>query len=207
MLPLLELRNLIDFRRDDKGKYSVNADRHLRDFRRMTGDVQLMAGGREIPGPYLQSVREDWLGRLLRAQVNVRRNGPPEVRDLQLITMEELQEIRRIWVVDKHEMEDSLPRIYREATGTEYPGQPLDDNLVLGEMEMRELREICGGERLLYELTRELLSLTRQQRTRARRAGLFTMIEKTFRRHFYDSREDALARAHKIVDERKSRNR
>jgi DNA sulfur modification protein DndC len=205
MMPLLEMRNLIDFRTDEKGEYSANADRHLRDFRRMAGNVQLMANGREIPGPYLQSVREDWLGRLLRAQVHIQRNGPPEVKNIQLITMEELQEIRRIWVVDKHEMEDSLPRIYQEATGTEYPGRPLDDNLVLGEMEMRELEEICGDDRLHYELTRELLSLTRQQRTRARRAGLFTLIEKTFSRHFYDSREDALARAHRIADERKSR--
>ena len=205
MMPLLELRNLIDFRTDDKGAYSANADRHLRDFRRMAGNVQLMANGREIPGPYLQSVREDWLGRLLRAQVHIQRSGPPEVKNIQLITMEELQEIRRIWVVDKHEIEDSSPRIYREATGKEFPGQPLDDNLVLGEMEMRELEKICGADRLHYELTRELLSLTRQQRTRARRAGLFALIEKTFSRHFYDSREDALARAQRIADERKSR--
>lgn len=202
MMPLLALRNLMDFRTDDKGAYSENADRHLRDFRRMTGNVQLMPNGREVPGPYLQSVREDWLGRLLRAQVHIQRNGPPEVRKNQLITIEELQEIRRIWVVDKHEMEDSLPRIYREATGREYPGPPLDDNLVLGEMEMRELEEICGERRLHYELVRELLSLTRQQRTRNRRVGLFTMIEKTFSRHFYDSREDALARAHRIAGKR-----
>ncbi len=185
MMPLLELRNLMD-------------------FRRMTGNVQLMQNGREVPGPYLQSVREDWLGRLLRAQVHIQRNGPPEVWKVQLITVEELREIRRIWVVDKHEMEDSLPRIYREATGREYPGPPLDDNLVLGEMEMRELEEICGENRLHYELVRELLSLTRQQRTRSRRVGLFTLIEKTLSRHFYDSREDALARAHRIADERNS---
>jgi len=203
MMPLLELRNVIDFRKDDKGEYSENADRHLRDFRRMAGNVQLMASGKEIPGPYLQSVREDWLGRLLRAQEHIRRNGPPQVKTIELITIEELQEIRRIWVVDKHELEDSMPRIYREATGTEYPGKPLDDNLVLGEMEMRELEELCGGDRLHYELTRELLSLTRQQRMSTRRARLFEQLEKTFSRHFYSNREDALARAQRMAEERK----
>jgi DNA sulfur modification protein DndC len=53
-----------------------------------------------------------------------------------------------------------------------------------------------------YELTRELLSLTLQQRNMARRAGLFQHIEKTFRRHFYDDKEDALARAQRIAKER-----
>lgn len=205
MTPLLKLRNVIDFRKNDKNEYSENADRHLRDFRRMAGNVQLMANGREVPGPYLQPVRENWLSKLLRAQAHIRRNAPPEVKNIELITLEELQEIRRIWVVDKHELEDSLPRIYQEATGEEYPGRPLDDNLVLGEMEMRELEEICGGDRLHYELTRELLSLTRQQRSTARRAGLFEQIEKTFRRHFYDDRQDALSRAQRIADERKRR--
>ena len=59
----------------------------------------------------------------------------------------------------------TLCRAFTGKQREEYPGRPLDDNLVLGEMEMRELEEICGGDRLHYELTRELLSLTRQQRT------------------------------------------
>ena len=191
MMPLLEMRNLIDFRTDEKGEYSANADRHLRDFRRMSRQCPIDGKWQRDSRTVFAVSQGNWLGRLLRAQVHIQRSGPPEVKNIQLITMEELQEIRRIWVVDKHEIEDSLPRIYREATGKEFPGQPLDDNLVLGEMEMRELEEICGGDRLHYELTRELLSLTRQQRTRARRAGLFALIEKTFSRHFYDSREDA----------------
>jgi DNA sulfur modification protein DndC len=202
MMPLLDIRNSLDFRTDEKGEFSENADRHLRDFRRMAGNVQLMANGREIPGPYIQHVREKWLSELLKAQTYMREAGGSQVGSLELITLEELQEIRRIWVVDKHEIEDSLPRIYKEATGEEYPGQPLDDNLLLGEMEMNELRELCGVDRMHYELTRELLSLTLQQRNMARRAGLFQHIEKTFRRHFYDDKEDALARAQRIAKER-----
>ncbi len=129
------------------------------------------------------------------------------MREIELITLEELQEIRRIWVMDKHELEDSLPRIYREATGEDYPGRPLDDNLVLGEQEMQELEELCEGDRLHYELTRELLSLTRQQRTTARRAGLFEQLEKAFRRHFYENKEDALARAQQMMLERRHREK
>jgi DNA sulfur modification protein DndC len=81
----------------------------------------------------------------------------------------------------------------------------LDDNRALGEPEMRELEELCTGDRLHYELTRELLSLTQQQRTMARRAGLFDRLEKAFRRHFYDDRADAMARAQHRANERQQR--
>ena len=143
--------------------------------------------------------------RLLAAQTWIRRHGPPDVRGIELITLEELQEIRRIWVVDKHELEDALPRLYREATGETYPGRPLDDNRTLGEAEMGELEPLCEGDRLHYELVRELLSLTQQQQTMGRRAGLYDRLEKAFRRHFYDDREDALARARHRANERQQR--
>ena len=204
LMPLLDLRNALDFR-SNLNESGESSDHHLRDFRRMTGTVQMMTNGKPVPGPYTQHSRETWLTKLLSAQNYIRNKGPTEVRGIELISLEELQEIRRIWVVDKHELEDSLPRIYRETTGEKYPGWPLDDNLVLGEMEMRELEEICRGDRLHFELTRELLSLTRQQRTTARRAGLFEQMEKSFARHYYDDREDALSRAQRIADERKRR--
>lgn len=62
MLPLLELRNSLDFRSgSDPSRNPEDSDRHLRDFRRMTGAVQVMDSGREIPGPYTQEARETWL--------------------------------------------------------------------------------------------------------------------------------------------------
>lgn len=207
MMPLLDLRNALDFRSGGSGPDDQEgSDRHLRDFRRMTGAVQVMAGGRPIPGPYTQESRGKWLSRLLQAQAHIRRNGPTDVQKIELITLDELQEIRRIWVMDKHELEDCLPRIYEEATDEKYPGRPLDDNLVLGESEMRELANLCEGDRLHYELTRELLSLTLQQRSSGRRAKLNEKLEKAFARHFYDDKEDALARAQALADERKRRS-
>lgn len=202
MMPLLEIRDALDFRRDHKGDYAENADYDIRDFRRMSGAVQVMSGGRPIPGPYIQSARENWLSKLLIAQTNIRRKGPLEVHSIELITLDELQEIRRVWVVDKHELEDSLPRIYKETTGHDYPGRPLDDNLVIGEEEMRVLNELCDQDRMHYELTRELLSITRQQRSTSRRAGLHEKLEKTFTRHFYDDKADALSRAQRMADQR-----
>lgn len=202
MAPLLDLRNALDFRINGQS-HGEHSDHHLRDFRRMTGNVQITNDGVHIPGPYSQETREEWLRKLLGAQTYIRQNGPADVVGIELITPEELTEIRRIWVVDKHEMEDSLPRIYEETTGGAYDGKTLDDDMVLGPQEMAQLKEVCGDDRLHYELTRELLSLTRQQQSTAKRAGLTTQFERSFGKHFYDNRDDAMERASMISKEKK----
>lgn len=189
MRPLLQLRNELD----------VSDDRHLRDFRRMNGLVQIF-NRRPIHGPYVQSVREDWLRKVLEAQKWVRENGPPHVRNIELITLEELHEIRRIWVTEKHELEDSLPRIYEEVTGQPFPSRRIDDSNAFGAEEMRLLREICGGDQIHFELTRELLHIEQRYRTLARRSGLYDALERAFRRNFYTDAEDAADRALRRVD-------
>ena len=193
MLPLLELRNELD------PPKTPDADRPLRDFRRMNGSVQLF-NDRPIPGPYKQKVREDWLRKVLMAQEHIRENGPAEVRDLELITLPELEEIRRIWVVEKHEIEDSLPGVYEQATGQPYPGGGLDDNLVMGAAEMGLLRELCGEDELHFQLTRELLSIEKRHKSMLRRAGLFEALEQAFYRNFYDGEEDAIDHARQRRD-------
>lgn len=184
MLPLLELRDDLD----------VADDRHLRDFRRMNGSVQLFHD-RPIPGPYTQQSRERWLTKLLEAQTWIRNNGPNYVRSLELITLNELEEIRRIWVVDKHEFEDNLPRLYEAATGTAFPGSPLDEHLPLGREAVDILREVVDADRLHFELVRELLDIEQRHRSRARRSGLFESLEKALRRGFYEDEADAIGRA------------
>jgi DNA sulfur modification protein DndC len=164
----------------------------------MAGNIQLMKNGRPVPGPYTQKARIAWLTKLLEAQCHIRETGPQEAHNLDLIRVSELEEIRRIWVMDKHEIEDCLPGIYEKVTGNKYPGAPLDDNLIFAKEEMQLLSEICGDDHMHYELTRELISLTRQQKSSARRAKLFGQLEKTFKRHFFDNQEEAIQRAYQL---------
>jgi DNA sulfur modification protein DndC len=182
MLPLLELRNELD-----------GDDRSLRDFRRMNGSVQLFKD-RVIPGPYVQRAREQWLRKVLQAQRHIQAHGPEEMQGIELITLPELAEIRRLWVLEKHELEDSLPRIYEEVMGTPYTGGRIDDNVVMGAEEMRLLREISGDE-LHFQLTRELLDVERRHRSMARRGGLFKALEQALRRGYFDNAEEAEQRA------------
>lgn len=110
---------------------------------------------------------------------------------MELITLHELEEIRRIWVVEKHEIEDSLPSLFERATGREYPGKTLDENLMFGREEMAILHDVCGGDRVHYELARELLDVERRFRTMSRRAGLFDALDDAIKRGFYENEEDA----------------
>ncbi len=189
MLPLLEFRNALDFRLHEDG------DRHLRDYRRMDGRVQLMttsAGPRVIPGPYRQAARADWLRRLLEAERYVREHGPDEVREIELVTMAELHEIRRLWVEEKHEIEDLLPGIFAAARGVPFPGLSVGvpgiapEDLVL-------LREAADGDEEAYALARDLLAVEHKHRQHGHRAGLYGALDKVLRRYAYASEEDALA--------------
>lgn len=196
MLPLLELRNELDVRDEASGKRD---DRHLRDFRRMNGALQVH-NGRMVHGPYLQSAREYWLRRVLQAQKHIRDHGPPGMEGIELISMAELREIRRLWVVEKHEIEDSLPRIYEEVLGEPFPDGRMDDSLAFGRDEVELLKELCGEDLLHFQLTRELLDLERQHRSMARRAGLFKALEQSLRRGSYDSAEEAAETAFRRRD-------
>lgn len=187
MLPLLDFRNALDFRNGEDG------DRHLRDYRRMDGRVNLMMSGGErrvIPGPYKQSARAEWLRMLLEAERHVRAMGPPEVRDLELVSMAELTEIRRIWVIEKNEIEDLLPGIYATARGVPFPGEPLGLPGIDAE-DLDLLREAAGDDEA-YALARDLLAVEHRHRQMARRAGLYGALEKVLRRYTYASEEDAV---------------
>jgi len=201
MGPLLDLRNQL----------GVADDRERRDFRRMNGLVQIVASKykpqksdsdeevRLVHGPYTQEWRIRWLTKLLEAQTLVRKLGPTEVKDLELITLPELQEIRRIWVSEKHELEDALPGIYEKALGEPFPGRCLDDSYTFGSEEMELLKDLSKTPEV-FALARELLGVEQKFRTQTRRSGLFKELESSLRKHFYENEEDAKTRALSIAN-------
>ncbi|MBS0659626.1 MAG: DNA phosphorothioation system sulfurtransferase DndC [Verrucomicrobia bacterium] len=186
MLPLMQLRDMLD-KKDDRDR---------RDWRRMHGGVQLMGEGasrRVIPGPYTQEWRSRWLREVLEAQTWVRAHGPEHVRAIELISLAELEEIRRLWVFEKHEIEDLLPVIYAEATGQAYPGGRLDDGRTFRAEHLRLLRDIAGEPRL-YEICRDVLAVEQRHRQKRQRKPVQEEVERVLRRHEYLDEADALAR-------------
>lgn len=187
------LKPLIKFR----GYLATKGDDENRDFRRMKGHVQLFHDA-PIHGPYLQSYREFLLEHLLLTEQEMRATAPEQFKDLELITFEELQEIRRIWLVEKHEIEDHLPQIYEKARGKAYPDESGGFYHFFGEDELRILDQVCDHDRLSYEMLRELIDIEWGFRTKLRRAGLFDRLEKAIQRSFYENEEDAVSFAKNI---------
>ena len=208
MEPLLALRNQLDFRGEEKRAI----EQKNRDFRRLHGGLTLYRPGdadedRLVRGPYTQEARANWLRNVLETQQIVREIGPPEVREIELLSLAELQEIRRLWVVEKHEIEDLVPQIYAEVMGEAYPAPPIDEDLVFDAEAIALLKEECeravenddagpgSSAPLRFELARTLLDVERRYRTKVNRRGMFKELENAVERCFYDSEDDALRRA------------
>lgn len=195
------LQPLVDFRLE----LDIRNDRHRRDFRRIHGNVQLFERNlgkgetaiEPIPGPYTKKWREYWLRKVLEAQVQVRKNAPAEFKDISLITPEELSEIRRIWLEEKHEFDDSLPKIYQEVTGEEFQDmrKGVNENKILGDDEWEVLQEICDEDAMHLELMSRLLDTERQYYTKTRRVGIYESLTKCFDSSSRN-KEEAIKNAH-----------
>jgi DNA sulfur modification protein DndC len=194
MQPLLDIRNELD----------IKNDRPKRDFRRIYGRVELFERNmgddttsvEPIPGPYTKFWREHWLRRVLEAQTHIRKTAPLEMRDITLITPEELSEIRRIWLEQKHEFDDSLPRIYQEVTGEAFAdSRPAAERKLLGSDEWTAIAEICSEDEMHLELMAKLLDTERQYYTKPRRTGIYADLDKCFETSSR-SKEEAIGNAH-----------
>ena len=193
------LQPLLDFR----AELDAEDNRDRRDFRRRNGDVQLYERNLEgeisvepIPGPYVKDAREDWLRKLLTVQTQIRRTAPENMRDITLITHEEMSEIRRIWLEERHEFDDSLPRIYMEVTGEFFQDpRPAAGYSLLGIDEWNVLEEICEGDDMHLELMAKLLDTERQYRKMSRRVGIYDTLEKCFQTSSR-SQQQAIDNAH-----------
>lgn len=186
MLPMLEFRNEIAGGRE--------TDRKRRDFRRRDGRLTFFHG-ELVHGPYTKDARKYFLRRLLEVERLIHEIGPPEIRNIPLITMEELQMIRQIWLDDFHEFEDELPGIYESVTGRPYADSHISKNKYFGAKEAELLKSVCGDlyaqETLLPELGRALLDIEAKAAAISNKRNLILNFEKAIQRAFYKDEAEA----------------
>lgn len=185
MTPLLEFRNYFG----DEEK-----DRDRRSFRKMQGYLN-GTYERLHHGPYLKEVREEWLKKLLEIQVDIIENGPEEFFDFELISNDELRCIRRIWVNEKHEFDDSLPRIYKEVFAKEFEDPDWIQNESFGKDEWDILKQVCEelypDEELSFEMMYSLIDTEARINSVNERKGILNSLESCIRKTFYSDEEDA----------------
>lgn len=185
MTPLLEFRNEFG---------NQEGDRERRSFRRMKGNLQ-GSYGRLFHGPYKQEVREYWLRRLLEIQKNINETGPTDFHNLELIRIEELRAIRRIWTLEKHEFVDSVPAIYESVMNRPFddPEWLRLDNFSADEWDT--LKAVCnklyGNEELAFEMMYSLVDIENRASGLGDRKGILDDMQGTISRSFYQNEEDA----------------
>ena len=185
MTPLLEFRNEFG---------DIDGDRERRSFRRMQGNVQGNYG-RLFHGPYKKEIREQWLEKLLTIQKNINENGPEDFRDLELIRFPELQAIRRIWVHDKHEFDDSLPVIYKKVLDRDFEDPEWIASESFSKDEWDILKNVCSRlyphEELVFEMMYYLIDIESKATGMNQRKGILDNIAATITRTFYKDEQDA----------------
>lgn len=169
-------------------------DRERRSFRRMRGNLQGNYG-KLFHGPYKKEVREYWLERLLNIQKEIQENGPEEFSNLELIRIPELQVIRRIWVNDKHEFDDSLPKIYEKVFGKEFDDPEWIHYENFEAEEWNILKEVCEemfpDEELAFEMMYSLVDVENKSSGVNQRKGILDSINSIIEKNCYKNEEDA----------------
>ena len=164
----------------------------------MDGRLTLMddkdTGGKKlVHGPYLQSYREKMLTALLSAQEEIQKK--PGLQKFTLLTLEDLDEIRRLWVEEKNEIEDRVPVIYKEVTGQNYPNDQINEGKLFNRSDIDLLRSIAAEDNsqdnLHYQLVRNLLNIERTYSTAARRVGIYENLEKALINGGFENKAEA----------------
>ena len=185
------MKKLFEFRNEFG---NPEGDRERRSFRRMNGQLQ-GSYGQLYHGPYKKEVREEWLRKLLLIQKMIHEDGPYDYKDYELISIEEMREIRRIWVFEKHEFDDSLPLIYQEVTGNEFSDPTWLRSETFGQEEWSVLKKVCKDlypeETLSFEMMYSLIDTENRANNMSQRKGLQDALEKCIRTAFYKDEKDA----------------
>ena len=185
--PLLNFRNVLAKTQDPAVKPQV------RELKRRDGRVWKKEDGTIIPGPYTLDVRKRFLKQLLETQQEVRAQGPNPQEEL--ISFEELEQIRKLWRTEKQDWADSVPQIYREVMGEdlpwvtyEHPGFSKEDRDCLD--------KICNRSEVSSDLVAKLLDFERMYQGMNRRASIHSKIAAAFEEN-WDSRAEILRKNEK----------
>ena len=181
--PMLAYRDLLASTQDPTVKSQV------REFKRRNGQVMQKKDGGIVHGPYKLEVRKDLLRRLLEVQKQVCANGPNPQE--QLISSEELQQIRRLWRWEEQDWEDSVPKIYREVMGEDLEWVADEQPIFSGE-ERVLLDTICERHQVPTKMVAKLLDTERELNGMSRRSSIYQKITSVFEED-WRSEEEVMA--------------
>ena len=163
MVPLLEFREWLVTTTEPERK------REFRDIKGRDGRVVFKKDGTLAARTYTLDTSKQMLEKVLGAQKAVRSDGPDPT--IQLISEEELFEIRRIWRIERQDWDDSVPQIFRMVNGYDL-NWPKDDDGSFDAEQKKLLSSLCQEYEVPFDLVARLLEVERQSTGMIRRANV-----------------------------------
>ena len=146
-------------------------------------------------GPYKFEYLKIFLEKLLTTEKMVNEKHP-EGEYFQLISIEELEEIRKLWKMELQDWEDSVSKIYEKVMGKEYPLKNLRGGGFTGS-EYALLDEICKEHEIPTQMVAKLLDTARSYDGLKRRSKVLVELENVITEEWRTKKE--------IIEEKEKR--
>jgi len=198
MEPMLDIRDKLKETQTQSMKIKTRSHKRrdgkitLKNLKRKDGSGKRDLDRKSIVfGPYTMDFRKELLKELLIAEEKVLNEAPKEVRkdEIHLITMDELKEIRRMWLFEEMDWEDSLPTIYSKVKLTPFPLEK-DDIGNFTSTDYEVLKEVATEKEGNLELVMRLLDIERATYGMIKRPKIHKKIKKILHMD-YISRDQA----------------
>ncbi len=160
---------LLDFREWLMATTEPERKREFRDIKGRDGRVVFKKDGTLAARTYTLDASKIMLEKVLQAQKAVRKDGPDA--EMELISSEELYEIRRLWRVERQDWEDSVPHIFHTVIGRDL-NWPKDDDGAFDADQKELLSSLCQEHDVPFDLVALLLEVERQSTGMTKRAGV-----------------------------------
>ena len=170
MIPLLEYRDWLASTQNPAVKPEQ------REYRGRDGRIKISETGKLRWRTYTLAFSRLMLRKLLEAQRDIQEDSP----DTQLLSLDELREIRRLWLTERQDWEDSLPEIYMDVTNQQLDWEQ-NDTTMPGQLEADLLVELTMENDVPMPLVQKLFDAEWQHQGMYRRAKIHNSIEKIFR--------------------------
>lgn len=178
MIPLLDYRDWLSSTQDP----SVKPEQ--REFKGRDGRIKITATGNLRWRTYTLEFSKEMLRKLFETQQEMQEEKP----EFQLISLNELREIRRLWLLERQDWQDSLPTIYTEVTGKKEDWEQNDSSMP-GQLEANLITQLTTENDVPTQLVQKLLDAEWQYQGMFRRAKIHKRIEKIFREDWRDFNE------------------
>jgi len=167
MIPLLEFRDRLAATQDPEVKPMQ------REYKSRDGRIKITKEGRLRYRTYTLEYSKSMLKDLLQTQVAVQSYD----RDFMLINDEELREIRRIWLTERQDWSDSLPKIYEEVFHRSLVVEESDISIP-GQLEVTVLDRVAKNQDVPVKLIQKLLDAEWQHHGMRRRTNIHSSIDR-----------------------------